>query len=145
MIKDVIIENKKEEQQLEEGFYVDIEFMYGDADGYTNRTVGPFYPNQKEYLIQFLNMLEACLNAYPNGRGGDDEYEDVVEILKIWNFAYEEDDVPNIDKELEKVVEQIKFYWEYDICGYGEATIENYNVTYYDKVTGFHHVTLKKE
>ena len=141
MIKDVIIENKKEEPQMEEGFYVEIEFMYGDADGYTNRTVGPFYPNQKEYLIQFLNMLESCLNAYPNGRGGDDDYEDVVETLKIWNLAYEEDDILNIDKELE----QIEFYWEYDICGYGEAAIKNYKVTYYDKLTGFHHVKLEKE
>lgn len=145
MIKDVIIENKKEEPQIEEGFYVDIEFMYGDADGYTNRTVGPFYPNQKEYLIQFLNMLEDCLNAYPNGRGGEDDYEDVVEELKIWDLAYEEDDTPDIDENLEKVVEQIGFEWEYDICGFGEAEIMSYNVTYYDKLTGYHHVTLKKE
>lgn len=145
MIKDVIIENKKEEPQIEEGFYVDIEFMYGDADGYTNRTVGPFYPNQKEYLIQFLNMLEDCLNAYPNGRGGEDDYEDVVEELKIWNITYEEDDTPDIDENLEKVVEQIGFEWEYDIYEFDETEITSYNVTYYDKLTGYHHVTLKKE
>lgn len=145
MIKDVIIGRKKEEPQIKEGFYVEIEFMYGDADGWKNKTVGPFYPNQKEYLIQFLNMLESCLNAYPNGRGGDDDYEDVVETLKIWNFAYEEDDIPNIDKKLEKVVKQINFDWEYDICGYGEADIRDYNVTYYDKITGYHNVTLEKE
>lgn len=111
-----------------------------------NKTVGPFYPNQKEYLIQFLNMLESCLNAYPNGRGGDDDYEDVVETLKIWNLAYEEDDIPNIDKKLEKVVEQINFDWEYDIVyDEGEADIRDYNVTYYDKITGYHNVTLEKE
>ena len=144
MITDVIIKGVKKEK-IEEGFYVDIEYMYGDADGYKTKTFGPFHLNQKKYLMHFLNMLESCLNAYPNGRGADDDYEDVVETLKIWNLAYEEDDIPDIDENLENVVEQIGFEWEYDIYGFGEAEITSYNVTYYDKLTGYHHVTLKKE
>ena len=76
-----------------------------------------------------------------------------VAIDKAWNgvptsfsaFTYEKDDTPDIDENLEKVVEQIGFEWEYDIYEFDETEITSYNVTYYDKLTGYHHVTLKKE
>ena len=147
MIKDVMIKGKEKIKKQKEGYYVKIEFMYGDADGGTKKEFGPFYPEQKKYLLHFLNMLEDCLNAYPNGKGGFDEYEEVVEELKVWNLLYEEDDVPNISDEFEKVVKQIRFEWICDPNGfYNESTIVDYKVRYFNKQDQqFHNVELIKE
>ena len=140
MIKDVIIKDKRKEEKMEEGYYICIEYDY------TTETVGPFYPNQKNYFIQFLNMLEDCLNAYPNGRGGYDDYEEVVEELKIWNMIYEDDDIPKIDKDLKKVVRQISFEWPLDpSCNGTESDIIDFTVQYYDKNDGWRNVELKRD
>ena len=144
MITDVIIKGVKKEK-IEEGFYVDIEYMYGDADGYKTKTFGPFHLNQKKYLMHFLNMLESCLNAYPNGRSGFDDYEDIVEDIKIWDVDYERYDDLKIDKNFKQVIQQIGFDIERVPCGLDmEASIIAYSVKYYDQNDGYHDVEIKK-
>ena len=87
----VTIEGKTKKKQIEEGYYVKIEYMYGDADGYAKRTWGPFYKGEEDALLRFVNMLEKTLNAYPHGRGGCDDYVDKVPELRNW-LEYENDE-----------------------------------------------------
>lgn len=135
MIKDIIITTPKTNNQ-KDGFYVNIDYMYGDADGEVTRTIGPFAntDTEKSYLIQFVNMLEKCLKAYPHGRGGFDTYEDKVPELKLWNIYYDNDDKPTCPKDLEDFIENLNFEWEDepDDMG-GEATITSYNVVYWNQ------------
>lgn len=126
MITDIIITKPRKNNQ-KDGFYVNIDYMYGDADGEVTRTVGPFNNTDIAYLIQFVNVLEKCLKAYPNGRSGSDTYEDKVPELKLWNLCYDNDDTPTCTKELEDFIETLSFEWENDPDDMGtEATIVNY-------------------
>lgn len=62
------------------GVYVDIDWMYGDADGDITRTIGPFddtEARERRLLLEFLNILEGMLDLYPDGKGGWDGYENV--------------------------------------------------------------------
>lgn len=116
--------------------------MYGDADGKVTRTVGPFNNTDIAYLIQFVNVLEKCLKAYPNGRSGSDTYEDKVPELKLWNLCYDNDDTPTCTKELEDFIETLSFEWENDPDDMGtEATIINYNVIYWNQVEQRYYAT----
>lgn len=56
-------------------YSVEIKVMGGDADYYDSFTVAGFRADQDEPLLQ--NLIELLLRldgAYPNGRGGSDEY-----------------------------------------------------------------------
>ena len=66
----------------ERGFYVTMEYMYGDADGYNTVVAGPFPDEKKHLLIEFLNVLEDMAHRYPHGKGGFDGYEDVPNYNK---------------------------------------------------------------
>ena len=133
-IKNKITSNNKD------GYYVLANFMYGDADGYTDKKIGPFKKDEEIYLSMFLDMLDKCLNAFPNGRGGFDEYEDKVEELKMWNTAYEYEDeedesdyiaFTNLSKEIIEVIERIGFEWPVTPDGWSvQASIKDYKVVY---------------
>lgn len=133
MIKDVVIKEPIKRKTIKEGYYVDIDFMYGDADGYVKKTYGPFSEKEKEYLIHFLNTLEQCLNAFPRGRGGFDMYHDKVEELKIWDCSYDEDCSIDIDDDFFNIVERIGFEWELCPDDWGcQASIRSYNVKFFN-------------
>lgn len=138
VIKEAIGKNVKE------GFYVYIDYMYGDADGFVTRTYGPFYKNEEKYLLKFLSTLDECLEAYPNGRGGFENYEDVVESLKDWDsYNYNGDG----DNEMEELVDRIDFRWETCPDGYGcQASIEGYEVKFFDSTDKqYHRVEIIEE
>lgn len=137
MIKDIKITKPIANKKIKEGFYVTVEFMYGDADGYKKETYGPFTQKEKQYLINFLNMLEKCLAAYPNGRGGFDDYHSKVKELKLWdmNGDCDDDAYEKLSQEERDVIERIGFEWEYCPDGYGcQASIEDYEVKYYNSL-----------
>ena len=55
-----------------EGFYIEIEFMHGDADGDTFETVGPFTTKHFEEAGEFVTFIEAVIDGgYPSQRGQD--------------------------------------------------------------------------
>lgn len=140
----IIIKEAIKEKNIEEGFYVHIDFMYGDADGFVTRTYGPFYKNEDKYLLEFLSMLDKCLEAYPNGRGGYDNYEDVVKSLEIWTDCNCSDEIDNKFKE---VIDRIDFRWETCPDGYGcQASIESYEVKFFDLTDKqYHEVEICEE
>lgn len=110
------------------GYYVNIDYMYGDADEYNDQMVGCFTEDDKAYLLDFINILDRCLEAFPDGRRGNDNYEDHIPELKIW-LGNEKTD----DPKLADCIDRIAFEWEIDPDGWGdEATIEGYAITYYD-------------
>jgi hypothetical protein len=148
----ITIEGKSKKKQIEEGYYVKIEYMHGDADGYAKRTWGPFYKGEEDALLRFINMLEKALDAYPNGRGGCDDYVSKVPELKEWLEGYEESvkkeckDCKNNCKPCKIPEIRIGFEWETTPDGwYSDATIEGYSVKYYDcSDNSYHNVKLTK-
>lgn len=112
-------------------YVVEIETMYGDADGYGQIVIGGFKPAQDEaHMVDLLDTLDRMGGAYPNGRGGGDDYNH-VEGFERW-FSIE-----NIPKdEYEKLPETIKSLstdWEYSPDGYGfQASYEGYDIFFYD-------------
>lgn len=83
MIKDIKIKEKVEMEVPKRGLYVELEWMYGDADGYKNVIVGPFPDNNKNLFIDFLNTLELMEKAYPHGKGGCEDYYHISEVRKF--------------------------------------------------------------
>ena len=51
------IKEKIKKEQIEEGYYITIFFMYGDGDGEADRRVGPFYKEEETKLLEFINIL----------------------------------------------------------------------------------------
>lgn len=127
------------------GYYVKIHYMYGDADGYKDIEYGPFTEDKVVYLLAFVNMLEECLSAYPNGRGGCDNYEDKVKGFAVWSLM---DDIEDTEKcnytidghklteddinEIENIGFDVEYFPGWDDI---EASIEYYTVEYYDSNT----------
>ena len=130
------INEKPKTKKVKDGYYVKIDFMYGDADGSTTRKIGPFMKHEEAALDAFLTMLDKCLKAFPNGKGGFDQFEEKVEELKIWNFAYEPDKnetLPEIPDEIKSVIERLQFEWPLEPGDWGtQADIIEYSVKYYD-------------
>jgi hypothetical protein len=75
-----------------------INYMEGDADGNqrTKIQVGEDdYKNEDVQRIfhELINTVECCNNAYPNGRGGYDEYDSVPGYSKFFREEVEEDEL----------------------------------------------------
>lgn len=114
-----------------EGFYVYINFIYGNTDSYCTRSFGPFFEYEKEYLMEFLNMLDKCLAAYPNGR---DYYTDKIPEVKIWEGW--------IDglSDKKNIISRISFSWEK--CPNEldtDALIKSYCFKFYNKKENLYH------
>ena len=117
----------------EKGFYVDLNYMYGDADGYNTVTAGPFPEDRKDLLVEFLNVLEGMLAEYPHGKGGFDGYENVPNYSKFFETedGYETEDEADAAQEIEQLglLQEI----EYAPNGYGSvASFEGYTCYYHD-------------
>lgn len=100
MIKDVIIGNKMEDKISEKGWYAELEWMYGDADGEDKTVIGPFPEQNKKLFIEFLNTLQLMIDKFKNGMGGLDDYDDVVGVNKFFS--------DEINPEFEKLTEEEK-------------------------------------
>lgn len=56
-------------------YFVTVNIMHGDGDGYGSFVAGPFRKGQHEaHLENFLETLELMDSRYPDGRGGGDMY-----------------------------------------------------------------------
>lgn len=64
-----------------ESYEVSIRVMHGDADYYETVTTGPFFTHELEDLEYLLQTLLRMQQAYPDGRGADDGYEEVEGYL----------------------------------------------------------------
>lgn len=122
-----------EKQQYKDCYVVECEAMYGDADGYDTLTFGGFYRHQVEILKDLVVVCERMKNAYPNGKGGKDYYdESTVEGYNRWfnqdNLSQEEYDA------LPEKQKWMADYWLNDPTGFDdtEAKFEDYNIYYYD-------------
>lgn len=68
-----------------EGFYVKLKWMYGDADGYAFKEIGPFPEERKDLYIEFLNVLNAMIAEYAKtGKGGFDAYDHIPGVEKFF-------------------------------------------------------------
>lgn len=120
-VKEVKITNPME-KEIKNGYYITVNFMYGDADGFVDREIGPFTEDEMDLLYDAIETLERCVHAYPNGRCGDDTYDHIKGFSKWFGFEYDdEDEIP------EQAIEM-----EYEPDGWGgQASFEYYTVNYY--------------
>lgn len=80
----------------QEGFYVTLYWMFGDADGDTEQTAGPIPTGRRDMVIELANVLENMVDLYADsGKGGYEGYETVPGIAK-W-FPNEEFDCDDDD------------------------------------------------
>ncbi|AGO48947.1 hypothetical protein N356_gp055 [Cellulophaga phage phi14:2] len=121
-----------------------IELMGGDADA-------SFYPTvlvdeNNPYLERFVKFLENCKKAYPNGKGGYDDYSHVEDY---WLFIEESEFPDDISKEQEAAFEKevencgITFFWESNYEYFGESSFVNYRVLYYDENGIKHNIEIE--
>lgn len=78
------IKEKKVKRKREPHYKLTINFMEGDADGYQTQT-HIFDENSIESLKQTIMAIARCNAAYPNGRGGYDEYDGLPEYDAFFN------------------------------------------------------------
>lgn len=80
--------------QEKSGYYLECNFMIGDADGYEQKNY-PIEPKNLEKTILFCLMMD---KQYPRGRGGCDDYymekihplaEEIFETVLNEDWAYE--------------------------------------------------------
>ena len=64
----------KTDVSIKNTFVLVIEFMHGDADGYSTEEYHYSTPLQAVGCIEFY---ERCIEKYPHGMGGNDGYWDV--------------------------------------------------------------------
>jgi len=82
-------------------YQIDIEFMWGDADGYKTKTL--FIPEEEIYLketVDFITDTHKLVQLDRKGRGGYDNSDELrthylkkigVDIAKHFDFYFEED------------------------------------------------------
>lgn len=115
-----------------DSYVVEIETMYGDADGYGKIIVGDFKKGEESYLEDLLKTCNRMKDEYPYGRGGGENYNHVEGFNKWFDI----DDTT--EEEYEAIPERIKndlsTYWEYDPQGDGtHASYDGHKVFYYDE------------
>ncbi len=131
MIKDIKIKEKVEMEVPKRGLYVELEWMYGDADGYKNVIVGPFPDNNKNLFIDFLNTLELMEKAYPHGKGGCEDYYHISEVRKFFDLYSDESE--NMRKEDYEIIEKLNPKIEYVPDGGGcAASFIGFRTFWYD-------------
>lgn len=90
----------KAKRRRDPHYRVDFQFMEGDADGEQSDSIEfDDKPEDVEAMKKFIMALECCNAAYPNGRGGYDEYDGLPEYDA---FFKEELDTEHYEDFLEK-------------------------------------------
>lgn len=112
----------------------EIHTYFGDADAYETLNL---LLKSKSKAIEFANFLKNQMAvAYPNGRGGGDEYNyknspDVPDWEKWFGDGYEEDEKTGEYKKVSnpEFPEVWPSNWEY----WGEASYDYANIFYFDE------------
>ena len=124
-----------------DSYVVEVETMYGDADGWGRVIVGDFKIGEEEYLEDLLKTCERMDEAYPHGRGGWDNYNHVEGFNKWFSI----DDTT--DEEYDSMsarMKELASEWEFDPQSDGShASFYGYNVFYYDKNGVKHSVSVE--
>lgn len=116
---------KKPKEDNRKGYLLIIDTMIGDADGYDTVEVGCFQENELHLLEEVIGVCDRMIEAYPNGRGGDDDYNHIEGFEKWFTEDYE-DNIENIEH-------LAPFQWSYSTDGYYmQNSIEGYKVVYLD-------------
>lgn len=121
-----------------QGFYVTLEWMFGDADGDVERTFGPIPHDRRDLVLELANLLEDMVVLYEDsGKGGYDGYED-VNNYNLWFESKKSDDKD------QQIRNNVGCEIEYTPDGSGcVAELTGYNVTYQNGITaGAYDVTL---
>lgn len=110
-----ILKPVKKKKNPKNTYRVNMTFMMGDADGYSEESVD--FPEAKyDDLIKFLETLFKCKRAFPHGRGGSRKYSYYT-----------------VDGYEENIMKYMDDRWPYDPMGDIEQTIDSFYVVYYDK------------
>ena len=106
-------------------YRININFMYGDADGYEDVDIFVSKEEENNELPRFIVFLDNCIKLYESsGRCGYDTYDEVED------YGYFVDEC----EENESEDPQIILEWPYDPSNGGtKATIEGYTITYFDE------------
>lgn len=119
-----------------------VNFMYGDADGHGSEII--FIDKDNSFLERFINFLDDCKKAYPNGRGGYNNYNSDV-VPDYWLFCDDYD--KELTEEEEDLLKSVDFYlnWHYDPSGDGiMSTFNDYKITFFDEHGVEHKVIITK-
>jgi len=108
----VIIKDKVLVKRLLNTFVLTVTFMHGDADAYTTE-VALFPSYDTDILEEYMQLIVDCINEYPHGRGGSDNYDPAV-IQKIEAYICPPADCT-------------------DLTGY-EATFDSFELVFYDEI-----------
>jgi hypothetical protein len=120
--------SKKPKKDTRKGYLLIIETMIGDADGEDTVEVGCFQKNELHLLEEVIEVCDRMIDAYPHGRGGDDDYNHV----KGFNKWFTEDCYDDED-EIKEIEHLAPFDWSYRPDGNGiQNSIEGYKVIYLD-------------
>lgn len=126
-----IVPKTKLPLEIKNGYYIIVKFMYGDADGYVEREMGPFNEGEMDSLFDAIETIERCINEYPCGRGGIDTYNYVKGWVK-W-FGEREDYEEYGDKSEPYICPPQAIMMERTPDNWGsQATFDDYKVMYYD-------------
>lgn len=131
----LLIEGKPVPVKYRNQFVVEVEVMYGDADGSDVLEISGFQKDcevsmfHMEYLLKTLIEMK---DAYPHGRGGMDTYNHIEGFSKWFNGEIEDVEWYESLTRLEQ-----KFYeeadWPYNPPSYDiQASYESHEVFYYD-------------
>ena len=129
-------------------FVVEVEVMYGDADGSDVLEISGFKENCETSMTHMeflLNTLLRMKDAYPHGRGGMDTYDHIEGFLK-WFSGEMLDELREWYEGLARFEQ--KFYeqaeWPYNPPSYDvQASYSSHKVFYYDEHGNKHKVTVK--
>lgn len=127
--KNITIGEPRENRKI--GFYVDVEFMHGDGDGYADEQYGPFENTdiEKAYLMSFLTMLD-------NNTGyALDEQDDDNGLIALWLYKSSPEDIPDYaTDEMREFIKSLRFDPCTDaVANDGRfATLNDYSVSYFD-------------
>lgn len=125
------IKGRADVPNYREEFVVEIEVMFGDADGYSKIEVGPFKdPDDTKHLKDLLQTCERLAVAYPHGRGGSATYNH-IEGFNRWFAAdwLEEEEW----EALPMIIQDLCVDWPSEPDGMGrQSGYQGYKLFYYN-------------
>ena len=123
------IKSKVPKKDIRKGYLLIISTMAGDGDGYEDIEVGCFQEDELHLLEEVINVCDRMTEAYPHGRGGDDEYNHIEGFYR-W-FSQDCEDIDGNEMDISDIEHLAPFHWTHDSSGwYSSNSIDGYKVVY---------------